>query len=140
MHVIAKHRQSVDHVNNVASKIPRMRSSKPYPPNPGHRGKRSQQLGKALLTIRIAIRVNVLPEQLNFRIPEVSQLPRFLQNRSGSPAALLAARIRNHAISAKLIASFDNRDIPAMRIRARGKLRLEALVGQPVVKPGNARS
>ncbi len=137
MHMVAERRHGIHHIDNLADKIPRMRGSKPHPPHPGDRSDRSQQLSKAFLSIRITVRVHVLPEQLNLRIPKVHQLPRFVKNRRRSPAALLAARIRHHAISAELVASLDNRNVAAMRIGARRVLGLKALVGGAIVEPGN---
>src|SRR5208283_4248146 len=125
--------------NNIASKIARMRSSKAHPPNSSNRSNRRQQLSKAFLSIRIAVRVNVLPEQLNLRIPEINQLPSFFKNRRRSPAALFAPRIRHHAVGAELVAALDDSDVPAMRIGARRVLGLKAFVGGPIVKPGNPR-
>jgi len=89
MHMIAKRRRGVDDFNNISPKIPRMRGSEPHPPNPLDRRHRRQQLSKRLISRRIAIRVHVLPEQLNLRIPEIHQLPSFIKNGGGSARALL---------------------------------------------------
>ena len=63
---------------------------------------------------------------------------RLVQHGGRGPAALFAARVRNHAVGAELVAALDDGDVSAMRIGARGKLRLEGLVGLAVVEPGNA--
>src|ERR1035437_8850526 len=135
MHMIATRRHRVDDVNNIPPKIARMRSSKPHPQNPSDRSDRRQQLRKALLFIWIAIRINVLPEQLNFRIAQVHQLPRFIKNRGGSPAALLAPRIRHNAVGAELVASLNDRDVPPMRIGASRVIGLKTIVGSEIVEP-----
>src|SRR5580658_8732088 len=139
MHMIAKRRHGVDDVDDIASKIARMRSSKAHALNPRDRSDCRQQLSKGFDSRGITIRVHVLAEQLNLGIAEVHQLSRFVKNRSGSPAALLAPSIRNHAIGAELIAALNDRDVSAMRIRARRKLGLKALVGHPIVESGNPR-
>src|SRR5712692_9700301 len=137
MHMVAKRRHGIYHIDNVAPKIPRMRSSKPHPPNPHDRSHSSQQLSKALNSRGIAVRVNVLPQQLNLRISQISQRPSLVQHRRRSPAPLLAARVRHHAVSAELVAPLNNSDVPAMRISPSRKLSLEALVSQPIVQPRN---
>src|SRR5258707_896829 len=48
MHMIAKRRHGIYHIENAAPKIPRMKSRKPPPPNPHDRSHSSQQLSKAL--------------------------------------------------------------------------------------------
>ena len=57
---------------------------------------------------------------------------------SRSAAALLAARVRNDAVGAELVAAFDDGDVSAMRIAARGELGLESLIGLAVVETGDA--
>ena len=135
--MVAKRRHGIDDVDNIPPKIPRMRGSKPHPPNPRDRSESRQQLGKAFLSIRIAVRIHVLPEELNLRISQVRQLPRFVQHRRRSPAPLLAARIGHHAVSAEFVAALNNSDVPAMRISPSRELRLEALISQAIIKPGN---
>ena len=53
-----------------------------------------------------------------------------------TPATTLPApRIRHHAVGAELVAPLHDRDVSAMRVRPRGELRLEGLLGLPVVQP-----
>jgi len=66
--------------STISRPNPEDASSEPHPPNPLDRRHRRQQLSKRLISRRIAIRVHVLPEQLNLRIPEIHQLPSFIKN------------------------------------------------------------
>ena len=61
-----------------------------------------------------------------------------LEHRRRSPAALLAARVRHHAVGAELVASLDDRDVSAIGILPRRKLGLEGFVRLPVVQSGDA--
>ncbi len=63
----------------------------------------------------------------------------FRENRGRGAAALLASRVGNNAIGAELVASFDNGDVAAVRVGARGKLGFESLFGLAVVETGDAR-
>ena len=83
------------------------------------------------------VRVHVLPKQLDLRKPRIRDPPRLFEHTRCRPAPLLAPRIRHHAVRAELVTSLDDRDVPAMRIRPRHKLRLKRLVRLPVVKPGD---
>ena len=53
-------------------------------------------------------------------------------------AALLAARVRHHAVGAELVAAFDDGDVAAVGVLAGGELGLEGLVGLAVVEAGDA--
>src|SRR5215471_5611649 len=125
MHVIAEGRHSVEHLNNVPAKIPRMRRREPNPRDSVHLTHRRQQLGKTLLSIRIAIGIDVLPEQLNLGVSKISQLPCLREHRSRSAAPLLPASEWHHAVGAKLVAALDDGDVSAMRIRTRRVLGLK---------------
>ena len=56
----------------------------------------------------------------------------------GSAAALFAARVRDDAVGAELVAAFDDGDVSAVGILARGEFGFECLVGLPVVEAGDA--
>ena len=84
------------------------------------------------------VRVHVLPEQLDVGEARVGHAPRFRQHRIRSPAALFAARERNHAVGAELVAAFDDGDVSAMRIAARGEFGFKGLVGLAVVETSDA--
>src|SRR6266567_6985629 len=140
MHVIAQRRHRVYRIDDVFAKIPRMRSCEAHPANAGNFGHRSQELSEALLPCRIAIGIHILSKQLNFGIAELGHLPRLRQHGLRCPAALFAARERYYAVSAKLVAAFNNGDVSAMRIGTGCELGLETLVGFAVVESGDARA
>ncbi len=64
-------------------------------------------------------------------------MPRFGQDGIGRPAALLAARVRDHAVGAEFVAAFNDGDVAAITIAASGKFRLEGIIGLPVVETGD---
>ena len=105
---------------------------------PANLANRSQQFREAPLPFRVAVRIYILAEQLNLGVARIRHAPRLGQHRRRRPAALFAARVRNHAVRAELVAAFDDRDVAAMRIRPRRELRLECLLGLAVVESGNA--
>src|SRR5215831_1115706 len=140
MYVIAQRRIGVHGFHNVTPEIPRVRRCKADTLDSGNVSHRHQQLGKALLRIGIAVRVHVLPEQLNLRVAEVVKLTRFSNNRRRCPAALLAPRKWHHAIGAEFVAALDDRDVSAMRIGPGGVLGFEAVIGLTIVQSGGATS
>src|SRR5882672_1690243 len=115
-----------------------MGRGKTHPLDAGELSERSEQLSKAMFFIRIAVRIHVLPEELNFSVAEVSELERFRENRRGSAAALFSTSKRNNAVGAEFVAAFDDRDVAAMRISPGRELGLKAFVGLPVVESGYA--
>src|SRR5205823_3236428 len=110
----------------------------PHSPNPRNLAHRRKQLGKCLLARRIEIGIYVLSQQLDFGITSVGHASRFGQHGIRGPAALLAARERNYAIGAELVAAFNNGDIAPVRIAAGREFGLEALVGLAIVQSGYA--
>src|SRR5947209_2822451 len=98
----------------------------------------NQQFGKALLSSRITVRIHVLPEELNFRIAEISELAGFSKNRSGSTAALFSTSKRDDTVRAELVAAFNDSDVAAMRVGTGGVLGFEAVFGVAVIEPGGA--
>src|SRR5208282_5373865 len=66
--------------------------------------------------------------------PCIGHALRFSQHGGRRPAALLAACVRNDAVSAELVATLDDGDVSAMRIRASGELGLESLLGLTIVE------
>ena len=97
-----------------------------------------KQFGKALLAQRVAIGIHVLAKQLDIGIAKVRHLAGFRQDRIRGAAALLAARVWDHAVGAKLVATFDDGDVSAMRIAAGGEFSLKGLVGLAIVQAGDA--
>ena len=63
---------------------------------------------------------------------------RFGQHGGRGAGALLAARVRNNAVGAELVAAFDDGDVAAVRIGPRGELGVEGLVGLAVVETSDA--
>src|SRR4051812_1258753 len=116
-----------------------MRRSKTNSLDPINISDGDQQFRKREPPRRIAPRVHVLPQQLNVGITLIGHSPRLYQHRSRGARALLAARVRHNAVGTKLVASLDNRDVSAMRIRANCELRIEGLVRLPVIEPRDAR-
>ena len=85
------------------------------------------------------VRIDVLSQQLDLGVAGFGQGPSLGEYRCGGSAALLTAGIRNYAIGAELVASFDDGDIAAVRIGARRKLGFEGFFGLTVVQAGDAR-
>jgi len=67
---------------------------------------------------RIAVRVDRLAEKLNFRVAPIGEAAHIGEDRFARPASFRAARVRNYAIGAGIVAAFDNREIGAKRIIA----------------------
>jgi hypothetical protein len=59
----------------------------------------------------------------------IGETPRFGHHAFARPAALRPSRERNHAICARLVATFDDRNVGAVRIVAADKRRVEGFVG-----------
>src|ERR1700756_5240148 len=138
MHVVTEGLQSIDGLNDVASEVPRVRSSKTHASNPRNFSDRRQQLGERALPFRVAVGVDVLAEQLDLGIAQIRHLAGFGKHRSGSTAAFLSASEGHNTVRAELIAPLDDGDVAAMRVAAGGELGLEALVGLAIVQAGDA--
>ena len=136
--MVAKCRNAVDGFDNVPGKVAWMAGGEAHAPDAGHLAHSGQQFREAALPFRVAVAVHVLAQQLNLGVAQIGNPPRFIEHRRRSPAALLAARVRHHAVGAEFVASFDDGDIAAIRVLPRRELRLKGLVGLPVVEPGDA--
>src|SRR6185437_14221663 len=137
--MIAKSRRGIDGRNNITSEVARMAGGEAHAPDSRDLAHRGEQLGEAALALRIAVAVDVLPQELDFRIAQVGNAPRLIENGSRGTAALLAARVWNHAIGAELVAALDDGDVAAVRVLAGGEFGFESLLGLAVVQAGNAR-
>ncbi len=124
----------VDGLDDVAGEVARVAGGEAHAPDAGHLANGSQQLGEAQLPFRVAIAVHVLAQQLNLGVAQVGDAPRLGEHRGRTAAALLAARVRDDAVGAELVAAFDDGDVAAVGILARGELGLEGLVGLAVVE------
>jgi len=82
---------AIDRLDNAFLEVARMRCREPHPPNPLNVGDGQQQLEKRIPLWRwIGVRIDRLPEKLNFGVAQVRELPDFPQNR-------IAARLRSGA-------------------------------------------
>src|SRR6185437_10517470 len=138
MNMIAERRMEVDGANDVLSEVARVRGGEAHALDAVDLADGNEQFGEGSFSARIAKAVHVLAEELNFGIAESGDALRLGQHRGGRARALLAARIWNHTVGAELVASFDDGDVAAVRIGARGELGVEGLVSLAVVKPGDA--
>src|SRR3954470_19898306 len=84
-----------------------------------------EQFGEGLLCLRIFVGVHVLAEQLDVGVASVSHTLGFVKHAVTGATSFFATRVRHYAVGAKLIATFDDGDVPAMWIAARGKLGFE---------------
>ena len=137
VHVVAKGRYGVDGVHDVAAEVARVRSGEAHAADAWNFADRGQQFGERLLPCRILVGIHVLAEQLNFGVAEIGHLAGFGEHGVGCAAALFAAREGHHAVGAELVAAFDDGDVAAVRVGARGEFGFEALVGLAVVEAGD---
>ena len=79
-----------------------------------------------------------MPEQLDLRISQIRHLSSLGQHRFRSSAAFFSTRKRDHAVGAKLVASFNDGDVPAMRVGAGREFGFEALVSLAVIESRDA--
>src|SRR6185437_1160437 len=137
--MIAKSRRGVDGRNDITSEVARMAGGEANAPDSRDLGHRGEQLGEAALALRIAVAIHVLAQELDFRIAQVGDAPRLIENGTRGTAALFAARERHYAIGAELVASLDDGDVAAVRVLAGREFGFESLLGLAVVQAGNAR-
>ena len=138
MHVIAEGRIGVDGFDDVPREIAGMAGGEANAADARDLADGREQFGEAQLPFRIAVAVDVLAEELDLGVSLVGDAARFREHRDRSAAALFAARVRDHAVGAELVAAFDDGDVSAVGILARGEFRLEGLVGLPVVESSDA--
>src|SRR5437899_13065943 len=88
-------------------------------PNPLNVGDGQQQLRETHPSWRwIGVRIDRLPEKLNFGVAQVRELPDFPQNRIARAATLRAPRVRHDAVRAGFVAAFDDGQVRAPGIVA----------------------
>src|SRR5262249_9336004 len=95
-----------------------------------------EQFCKCPLTSWIAVRIHVLAEELNLAVSAVGKAASFLKNRLGGSTALFAARVRNNAIRAELVAAFNDGYVAPIGIRSDCEWSVEGLVSLAIVEPG----
>jgi hypothetical protein len=130
VHVIADRRVRVHGVDDGAHEIARVRSGVADAADARNFGHARQQ-GREIPAgrRRIAIAVHVLPQQLDFGVALLGQAARFRHHALAGAAALRTARERHHAIGARFVAAFDDRDVGAVGIVAARERRVESLFG-----------
>src|ERR1019366_10352177 len=138
MHVVAERRNGINRVDDVLGKVSWMRGGEANAADARQFPDSRQQLSKTIISSRIAVRVHVLPEQLNVGVAGLGHAPGFVKDRPRSAAALLAAGVRHYAIGAELIAAFNDGDVSPVRIGAGGEFGLESLVGLAIIKTRDA--
>ena len=93
---------------------------------------------KLRLAAWVDIAVDVLAEELDLGVALSGDALSFGEDGCRCARALLAARVGNDAVGAELVAAFDDGDVAAVRVGARGELGVEGLVGLAVVEAGDA--
>ncbi len=78
-----------------------------------------------------------MPEQLNFRVARIGEAARLFQNIGAGAAAFGSAGERNHAIRARFVATFDDRDVGAKWMVAARHFSFKSFVGIGI-EAGNA--
>src|SRR5215469_177800 len=136
MHVIAQPGGHFDRLNNVPGEVARMRRCEAHSTQTGNLRNGYQKFRKRLLTNWIAVRIHVLPEELDLAVSAVSESTRFFENRVGSTTALFTPRVRNNAVRAELVAALDDRYVASVRVRADREWGIEGLVRLTVVESG----
>ena len=130
-------------MDDVTAEIARVRRREAHAFDSGNCSDGGEQFGEGLLfygraACRIFVGIYVLAEELNFGVAEVGHLAGFGENRIRGTAALFSPREWHNAVGAELVTTFDDRDVAAVRVRARGKFRFETFVGLAIVEPGRA--
>gem|GEM_PF-6820013 len=97
-----------------------------------------EEFGEAALAAGVAVAVDVLAEELDLGEAGLGDALGFGEDGGAGAAALLASGVRDDAVAAELVASFDDGDVAAVGIGAGGEFGVEGLVGLAVVKAGDA--
>ena len=138
MDVVAEGRVGVDGLDDLAGKVARMAGGEANAANARDLANGDKQFGEGQLPFRVPVAVDVLAKQLNLGVAEVGDAAGLGKNRGAGPAALLAARIRDHAVGTELVAALDDGDVAAVGVLAGGELGLEGLVGLAVIEAGDS--
>src|SRR5881398_3510117 len=115
MHMITEGRVRIDRFDDVSREIPWMARGEPHSPDPCHLAYSRQKFRKCHASRGIAIRVHILAQQLDLGEPGIRYPPRLFEYAVRRTASFLTPGIRHDAVRAKLVASLDDRDVPAMR-------------------------
>src|ERR1039457_344251 len=129
MDMVAEHGILVDGVDNVLDEIARMRGREADAADAVDAANLAKQADEVPAAgRRVAVAVDVLAEQLDLAVAHPRQAASFLENAVAGPAALRAARERDHAVGARLVAALNDRDVGAVRIVATREGRIERFV------------
>src|SRR6185437_6972000 len=130
VNVLAKLRNGVNRLDDLAMEIVGMRGGEADAANAGNGRNRAQERDKIEARGRgIAVGIHRLPQQLNFGVAGFGEAARVRQHRGARAAAFRAAGARHNAIGAGVIASFDDREIRAKGIIAPRDFGFEGFVG-----------
>src|SRR5580704_14628903 len=110
MHMVAERRDSVDGSDDVAGEIARVGGSEAHAADAGDLAHCREEFSEGTLPFRVAVGVDVLAEELDFGVAAIGHTLRFGEDYGGRAAALFAARVRDDAVSAELVAALDDGD------------------------------
>ena len=117
VHVVAERRNVVNRRDDLAVKIIGMRSGEAHAANSRNGGDGAQQVHKIPLTRRgIAIRIHGLAEQLDLGVASIGEAARFGEHSLAGAAAFRSPGVRDDAVGAGVIATFDNGDVGTQAI------------------------
>src|SRR5258706_10640653 len=91
-------------VDEPRREVARMRGDEAEAPEPRQRGERGEEIGEVLPRLRIPVRVDRLPEELDLHDALGEEPLRLLDDVPQPPAPLASARPRDDAESAVLVA------------------------------------
>src|SRR5207237_9718200 len=134
--VIAESGNGLDGLDDGGAEVAGMGSGETHALDAGNFRDGGEEFGEGALPCRIFVGIYVLAEELNFAVAEIGHLAGFGKDGAGSAAALFAAGEGNDAVGAEFVAAFDDGDVSAMRVAARGEVGFEALVGLTIVETG----
>ena len=130
MHVVAEHWVLLNRPNDLRREVTWVRCREAHPPDARHTPHDRQQLGEVhARRRRIAVAVDVLPQELNLAVRLSRQALGLFEDARARAAALGTTRERHDTVGAVLVAAFDNREEGLIRVIASGEGRLEGLVG-----------
>ena len=96
---------------------------------PRYGGDGAEQFHEIPLTQRrVAIRIHGLAEQLDFGVAGIGEAARFGEHGVAGAAAFRSPRVRDDAVGASVIATFDDGDVGTEGIIAAGDFGLEGFV------------
>src|SRR5579884_101343 len=114
MDLVTQRRVAVNSLNNLSSKITGVRCCKANAPNAWNLGHAHQQFRKCHAGRRgITVRINGLPEKLDFREAFIGQAKGLRKDFIRRSAALRAAGHGNNTVRTRLVATLDDGNVSA---------------------------